>query len=88
MITKESARKVITGAVIVAVGAALTYASDAITRAATGGGLGEYGPAVVAVWSVVTNFVRKLITDNTTPEPKAKDGNLPPLPPPAGYDRS
>ena len=47
--------KVGKGALIAAVGAALTY----ISEAASGLSFGEFTPVVVVGWSVFANFVRK-----------------------------
>ena len=57
-------RKVLIGAVLAAIGAALTYLSEWIS----GTDFGEWTPIVVAVWSVVANFLRKLIAGPFNPE--------------------
>lgn len=55
----QDIRKILTGAAIVATGAALTYISENIA----GIDFGSYTPVIVGAWSVIANFVRKLLTD-------------------------
>ena len=57
-------RKVGKGLLIALIGAALTYLSAYMS----GADFGMYTPLVVAVWSVVTNFVQKFVVDSSQPD--------------------
>jgi hypothetical protein len=63
-------RKVGKGLLIALIGAALTYLSEYMS----GADFGMYTPVIVAVWSVVTNFVQKFIVDNSQPDVLPDDG--------------
>ena len=52
-------KKIGKGAIIAVIGALLTY----LTPIITGLDLGVYTPIVVAFWSVVTNAVKKWLSD-------------------------
>lgn len=53
----DQLKSIAKGAVIAAVGAALTY----VTQAVSGVDFGPYTPAVVAVFSVLANALRKAL---------------------------
>jgi hypothetical protein len=60
-ISKEELISVLKGLGIVCGGAALTY----LTAFVAGHDFGSYTPVIVALWSVVVNFLRKFIPDTT-----------------------
>lgn len=55
---QEKIRKVLTGALIAAAGAALTYASEWVSQT----DFGAWTPAVVAAASTAVNALRKLLS--------------------------
>ena len=55
--TQEKLIKILKGAGIAAVGAALTYLTEALPTVE----LGDWTPVVVGAWSIVVNVLRKLI---------------------------
>ena len=63
-------RKVGKGLLIALIVASLTYLSEYMS----GADFGVYTPVIVAVWSVVTNFVQKFIADNSKPDVLPDDG--------------
>jgi len=63
-ISKEELISVLRGLGIAVVGAALTYLTAWVTNTS----FGMYTPLIVALWSVIANFVRKFVP-NTTATP-------------------
>lgn len=53
--------KILIGAAVAAIGAAVTYITDASTTI----DWGVWTPAVVAFWSVVANIIRKWISETS-----------------------
>lgn len=58
---REDIKRILIGSLVAAVGAALTYLTDMIPKI----DLGMYTPVVVAVWSVIANVVRKVLTETS-----------------------
>lgn len=63
MLSKENVKKVLVGAGLAAVGAALTYLGEY----ASGSDLGQLKPVVTAGLAVLVNYVRKLVEENKEP---------------------